>query len=903
MASDRFRFRRHFSSRLETLEERLALATFTVLNTADSGAGSLRQAILDANLQAGPDLIAFNIGGIPTITPSSSLPTITDPVTIDGTTQPGFLGAPIVEISGTNAGPTANGLVITAGSTTVRGLVINQFALTGIVLSVGDGNVIEGNYIGTDVNGAIALGNGAQGVEINDGSAVNRIGTNGDGIVDLAERNVISGNGPNSLDADEIRIWRLGSDNNIVAGNYLGVDVTGTVALARRAGHRGVVIARGAQNNRIGTDGNGVADEAERNVISGNGSGILMRDAGTNNNLVGGNYIGVDATGSGPAGNLSFGIVIQLGAQGNQIGGSAALGNVIAFNGSDGVMIVGAGTVRNRVQANSIYSNGMLGIDLIAAASDPVGVVTMNDVGDADSGANQLQNYPVINVAHSGSKTFIAGTLNSLPNTLFTLDFYATPSTDQDPSGYGEGARYLGSLTSGTNASGNGVFDVLLDAETTVEDVITVTATSPNGSTSEFSAAVLVTTLTVSGTFGDDSFEFGRHASGGIEVSLNGLPQGVAAKVFVSDPLGSETYTVNFGGWDGFIEINDQGTFITDTLIANGTLGADVIVKVADQVTFGSPVTETVAYAGIENVVVDGGFGDDTITDPGTNTTILGGPGDDAVIIDATYGNGVIVDGGDGSDTYVVQFGNLAGPVTVADSGTTGSDSLTVEGTPGADSFTLTSNRVQNGSETVIIANPIDDLTVEGGGGSDSTTIVGYTAPISTLTVDGSGGANMVTIQGDPPPGVTLNLVAAVQTVQIEVRQQSLNLASNGVIAVAMFTTASFNAATVDVGSVIFAGAHAVRGVLEDADGDGDLDLILHFRTQDTNLHELYAQLLADDINEDGVLDSSHQQASVSLTGQTLDDRAFEGLDELDLFLSGKALRQMLQELAAVGAI
>ena len=122
-------------------------------------------------------------------------------------------------------------------------------------------------------------------------------------------------------------------------------------------------------------------------------------------------------------------------------------------------------------------------------------------------------------------------------------------------------------------------------------------------------------------------------------------------------------------------------------------------------------------------------------------------------------------------------------------------------------------------------------------------------------------------------------------------------------IPVAILTTDSFDASWVDASTVVFAGAHAVHSALEDTDGDGDLDLILHFRTEETNLADLYALLLADDFNEDGVLDSNHQTAAVSLTGQTATDEYFEGFDDVDLFLSGKNLRDFLEDLAAAGVI
>jgi hypothetical protein len=131
----------------------------------------------------------------------------------------------------------------------------------------------------------------------------------------------------------------------------------------------------------------------------------------------------------------------------------------------------------------------------------------------------------------------------------------------------------------------------------------------------------------------------------------------------------------------------------------------------------------------------------------------------------------------------------------------------------------------------------------------------------------------------------------------------SINITSNGVIAVAILTTADFDAAFVNASTVLFAGAMAEHWALEDTDADGDLDMVLHFRTQDTNLGSIYEQLLADDADADGVLDSNHHTVGVSLTGQTTHDIFFEGFDDVNLFLSGKALRTLLAELAATGVI
>src|SRR5262249_49108643 len=138
-------------------------ATFTVTNTNDAGAGSLRQAILDANASPGADLITFNItGGPTTITPATLLPEITDAVTIDGSTQPGFSGAPIIEINGERAN--GEGLLITAGNSVVRGLVINRFKNSALRFANNGNNRVEGNFIGTDVTGTKSQGNG--GIEL-----------------------------------------------------------------------------------------------------------------------------------------------------------------------------------------------------------------------------------------------------------------------------------------------------------------------------------------------------------------------------------------------------------------------------------------------------------------------------------------------------------------------------------------------------------------------------------------------------------------------------------------------------------------------------------------------------------------------------------------------------------------
>jgi ELWxxDGT repeat protein len=266
---------------------------FAVVNTNDSGPGSLRQAIEDANALAGQQTIVFDIPGAGphSIRPISPLPTITDSVVIDGWTEPDFAGQPVVELDGSLAG-SSHGLVVTTADSLIRGLAINRFAGVGIMIAgaTAGGNVLQANFIGTNTAGTAALGNGHHGIWIGNGAHDNVIGTDGDGVNDALEGNVVSGNA-----WDNIAIVGLGTNGNVIAGNRLGTDASGMAALG---GGTGVIIVDGAKFNRVGTDGDGLADLSEQNIISGNrNNGVLIGGAGTDENVVAGNYIGVGADG------------------------------------------------------------------------------------------------------------------------------------------------------------------------------------------------------------------------------------------------------------------------------------------------------------------------------------------------------------------------------------------------------------------------------------------------------------------------------------------------------------------------------------------------------------------------------------------------------------------------------
>ncbi len=340
-------------------------ATFTVSNTLDSGAGSFRQAILDANATGGIDTIEFHIPGIAPfkISPTLPLPALTDPVVINATTQTGYVDRPVVQLDGTLAGGGVVGLRVGGGGSTIRGLAINGFSADGIRLD-SSGNIIQGNYIGTDVTGSTAHGNGQIGVFVL-GTSSNLIGG-----TNTAARNVISG-------GNETGIYILNGAANVVQGNYIGVNAAGLLDLGNR--NNGVTIYN-APGNIIG----GVTPGA-RNVISGNdGSGVNLNIAGATGNVIQGNYIGVAANALLAVGNLRDGITLN-GAPGNLIGGTnSGARNLISGNGQAGVYVNG-GSGGNRIEGNYIgtdaagsaaLGNALAGITMVGATSNSIGGVS-----------------------------------------------------------------------------------------------------------------------------------------------------------------------------------------------------------------------------------------------------------------------------------------------------------------------------------------------------------------------------------------------------------------------------------------------------------------------------------------------------------------------------------------------
>ena len=575
-----------------------------VANAADT---SLREAIIAANNHPGLDTIEFDIGsGLQTIAPMIDLPAITDPVIIDATTQPGYQGTPLIVLTGTltlpsnqvDPGTAFYGLRLLAGGSTIRGLVFNDFYTAIQIAASSDGNTIEGCFIGTDATGTRPTLSG-EGIEVD--SSDNQIGGTAAGArnvissnrfggirISNGSNNVIQGNligtdvtgsrgfgnstplgGGNDITLESGSATLIGGPmpgaGNVIAasdgagigivfatdttvqGNLIGTDITGTKPLGDRGfgievGDGGVLIGgtqKGdgnlissnqdtgvfvdgggnvtIQGNRIGTDitgtkplGNGMGVWARSssgltiggtgagagNLISGNlESGLVF--TGDSGVVVQGNLVGTQGDAIDPLGNGIDGILLEdqifggtyPDSTGVTIGGtSAGAGNAIAFNVGRGVNIVAGGGIS--VLGNSLSSNGSLGIDLGGNG------VTLNDDGDGDTGANGLQNFPVITKAVAGAATHVAVTLNSQPNRDYLISFYASAAADG--SGYGEGQRYLGSVPAHTDASGNASIELDLPSGSSVGEVLSCTATDASGDTSEFSQDVAIAAATSS---------------------------------------------------------------------------------------------------------------------------------------------------------------------------------------------------------------------------------------------------------------------------------------------------------------------------------------------------------------------------------------------------------------------
>jgi len=461
--------KRRFQPTLNPVESRLLLSTFTVTTTADSGAGSLRQAIYTADNAGGTNTIDFDIpgSGPRVITLQSELPPITSPTIIDGYTQPGSSpntsttadnAVPLIVIDGSQITSIAQslGLQLQAEGSSVQGLVIQNFGGIGVVVS-GANDVVLGDFIGTDPTAMSARANGL-------------------GIAVIGSTDMIGGTAPAARD--------------VVSGNEIGVAIAS---------------------------------------LSIGGPSLLTAEAGS---TLQGDLIGTNATGTGNLGNSVIGVALA-GSGNIVGGTSPGQANTIAFNGEVGSALnIGVGVVviglspsasapisvqstGNLISGNSIHDNHNMGIGLLdiptssvlpffatTTASIPSAVanflstvnlgVVPNAQTPSGTGPNNLQNFPVIaSAVTGGGATTVQGTLQSTPNTAYKVQVFSDPTPGA--SGYGEGQVYLGQTSVTTGANGLATFALTSSTAVPVGQVIAATAIDPSGNTSEFSKAVTVT--------------------------------------------------------------------------------------------------------------------------------------------------------------------------------------------------------------------------------------------------------------------------------------------------------------------------------------------------------------------------------------------------------------------------
>lgn len=557
------------------------------------GVQALANAIEAANARPGLDVITFNIGG------GGHqrilfwrLPEITDTVIIDGTTQPGFAGTPIIELTGINREYEWPSSVfrISASNCIIRGLVING-ASTAFVIN-GSDNTIAGNFIGTDVTGLYEAPREINNPELLDPSGIgtavrfqsgfrnviggvrpedrnliaasitdslstppdakgsniiqgNLMGLNitgrgdaisRDGISLASENNQVGGTAPGAGNVIYGGV-NLNGNHNVVEGNIIGLDATGTQAIPvyflQRPPYSGIFV--GGTGNVVG----GTLPES-RNIISGYVNGIIVgaenrngvtQPAGSGNKIIG-NFIGTDIQGRHAFGNLESGVVIEGGAleteiRGNVISGNGLFGVRLRTGGSDvvsnligvaedGVTPLGNGgtgppgggilieSSENLIggllsEANRIAFNLGTGVSVrspnLALVSNLIErneIYSNSGLGiDWDGDGLPIEPQPIYLISATLSGQVLGSVIGLTLGEVASVNFYS--SLSPDPTGFGEGETFLGETTIVGGTEPTTGFAFLPPVELSEGEWITATLTDGTAGTSEFSKAIQVT--------------------------------------------------------------------------------------------------------------------------------------------------------------------------------------------------------------------------------------------------------------------------------------------------------------------------------------------------------------------------------------------------------------------------
>ena len=582
----------------EALEDRRLFTTYTVTNVNDAGAGSLRQAILDANNHGGADVIAFDIAGpgVKTIAVQSELPQITDTVTIDGTTQDGYTNKPLIEIAGGDAGGDSDGITVFNTGATIRGLCINSFPNRGVAVFAGLHTVrVEGNFIGTDPTGMSARPNRLGGVYMAAGTGI----VGGD---DPGDRNVISGNGTSNVSTTASTGVTLQSSGQQVIGNYIGVAADGVTPLGNK--NFGVYITGGGDDNLV-----------RDNVIAHNGStGVLVPSHGTQNEITRNSIfsnagLGIDL-------NASTSSKLIDGVTANDAGDNDAGGNNLVNAPVLAKVTNGLETIRIQGTFNS-QANRDYRLEFFSSRfSDPTGFGEgQTYLGSAEVETDEDGNATI-------DVTLDKSVLRSLAITATATDLVTDDTS--------EFSRAIGGLTlQGT--SGNDVITISKSGDT-ISYVL-------NGVTKTY-AASLFNAITIDAGNGNDTVTVGAGINGAY-VSGGGGKDVLRGGAGKDNLVGGAQADLIYGG-GGDDRLNGGG----GNDVIHGELGNDRL--------YGAEGNDTmIGAAGVDRLFGD--LGNDSLIGGGSNDKLYGEEGNDTLV--GNDGNDLL-DGGTGADNLVGGDGN-----------------------------------------------------------------------------------------------------------------------------------------------------------------------------------------------------------------------------------------------------
>ncbi len=492
-------------------------------------------------------------------------------------------------------------------------------------------NTVAGNYVGTNAAGTGPVGNGNVGIWIGNGASDNLIGASGSSaLADAAARNVISGNG-----WDGVQLNGVGTDNNVVAGNYIGVDVTGMVAM--HDGASAISIFNGASDNRIGTDGNEADNAGERNLIDADSDGVFICDSDTTGNLVAGNYIGLTAAGTTASGvGNSTGVYDQ--AADNTIGGTTAvMANVIAGNTTYDIEL-GGGNLADGESGTFNAAGNVIEGDFIG--TDPTGTTSLSGANTrvyvSGGTTNSLLNntyggtggYAIQVVG--GTEVSVSGNVTGNVTDSGTLDLTGNVALVGAFTGTGAVTNSLAGGTATLTVNGTGTYYGVIEDGATASTALTVAggtvtlggantytgATTILAGTLQLAAAPTLPAPVVDYTFGagavngstvtnlgtSGTAENATLIGGATVASSNGGPSSEALSIpsqsayLAIDTIGGKGVNLSGGNWTASAWVDDLYPDSTWRTLFRGATGDHQVITEAGTNTLGSYMTSGAGF-------------------------------------------------------------------------------------------------------------------------------------------------------------------------------------------------------------------------------------------------------------------------------------------------------------------